>query len=153
MTEDDEIMAEDKLELLFRKQKGFRDQFIKNNPDNEYVKERYPYERVIKLHLADDDEKAEERRVISWKHWKKKNADGTYVNGSLIDTAFSKEDQATQKQFDEAGSVKEYLQNEFVDRLHFFVQEAIELGFTPDLLIEKYLAKHEENYNRQARGY
>lgn len=146
-------MTEDKLELLFRKQKGFRDQFIKNNPDNEYTKERYPYERVIKLHLADDDEKSEQRRVISWKHWKKKNPDGTYVNASLIDTAFSSEDQATQEQFDAAGSVRKYLQNEFVDRLHFFIQEAIELGFDADLLVNMYLAKHQENYARQERGY
>ncbi len=146
-------MTSDKLELLFQKQKGFRDDFIKNNPDNEYVNERYPYERVIRLHLADDDEKSEQRKVIPWKHWKQKNPDGTYVNASLIDTAFTSEDQATQSQFDQAGSVKKYLQNEFVDRLHFFIQEAIELGFTPDTLIEQYLAKHAINYKRQEEGY
>ena len=146
-------MTEDKLELLFRKQKGFRDQFIENNPQSEYTIQNYPYERVIKLHLADDDEKAEQRKVIPWKHWKKKNPDGTYVNASLIDTAFTSEDQSTQEQFNQAGSIQTYLQNEFVDRLHFFIQEAIELGFTPETLIEQYLAKHEENYARQERGY
>src|SRR5690606_10442537 len=106
MTEDD------KLEFLFMAQKAFRDEFIEKNPDNEYVKESYPYKRIIMLDLADDDEKAEVRKVISWKFWKKKNPNGTYVNGSLIDTAFAKEDQATQKQFDEAGSIREYIQNE-----------------------------------------
>lgn len=144
---------EDSLVYLFRMQKHFRDEFIKNNPNNEYVKERYPYERVIRLHLADDDEKAEERKVIPWKHWKKKNPDGTYVNGSLIDTAFSQEDQATQKQFDEAGSIQAYLQNEVVDRWHFLLQESIEVGLTPETLVAKYIEKNKENFNRQERGY
>ncbi len=143
----------DSLELLFNMQKKFRDDFIRKNPTSDYVIERYPYERIIKLHLADDDEKAEERKVIPWKHWKKKNASGFYVNSSLIDTAFTSEDQATQKQFDEAGSIKEYLQNEIVDRWHFLLQESIEAGLDAELLVKKYLEKNKENFNRQDRGY
>lgn len=42
---------------------------------------------------------------------------------------------------------------EWIDKLHFMLNEAIAINLTPELIVNYYLAKNKENRDRQARGY
>lgn len=42
---------------------------------------------------------------------------------------------------------------ELIDISHFTVQGFIELGVTPDMMLSYYQKKHQENIDRQVRGY
>lgn len=42
---------------------------------------------------------------------------------------------------------------EFIDVMHFFVNIALVLGFTPEEIFHYYMAKNKENFDRQDRGY
>lgn len=44
------------------------------------------------------------------------------------------------------------LRYEWIDKLHFILNEAIALGITPDMIVNYYSAKNRENRNRQAGG-
>lgn len=45
------------------------------------------------------------------------------------------------------------LQYEWIDKLHFLLNEAIAINLTPALIFAMYLAKNRENIDRQKRGY
>lgn len=45
------------------------------------------------------------------------------------------------------------LRYEWIDKLHFMLNEAIAIGLTPDLITNMYTAKNKENIDRQRRGY
>lgn len=44
------------------------------------------------------------------------------------------------------------LRYEWIDKLHFILNEAIALDITPDMIVNYYAAKNRENRNRQAGG-
>ena len=44
---------------------------------------------------------------------------------------------------------EEYIKEEIVDVLHFFVSMALRAGMDADELFERYLAKNKENFDRQ----
>jgi hypothetical protein len=45
------------------------------------------------------------------------------------------------------------LQYEWIDKLHFMLNEAIAIGLTPEKITNYYAAKNAENRERQRRGY
>lgn len=45
------------------------------------------------------------------------------------------------------------LQYEWIDKLHFMLNEAIAIGLTPEKITNYYAAKNAENRDRQRRGY
>ena len=88
---------------------------------------RYPEgaeERVSALCTAIIHEAVELQRTTNWKWWK------------------------TPAEFDAAAA-----REELIDVLHFVVQASIELGLTPDDIVEEYERKNEINRERQRSGY
>jgi hypothetical protein len=73
-----------------------------------------------------------------WKPWKSKHKE-----------AFSR------KLSDLTEDELKELRMEWIDKLHFFMNEAIAIGLTPDMITNYYVAKNEENVKRQSRpgGY
>ena len=47
----------------------------------------------------------------------------------------------------------EKVRAEYADVLHFVIQLGIELGLTPDTILNEYMLKHEINMNRHTNGY
>lgn len=45
------------------------------------------------------------------------------------------------------------VKEEYIDALHFFINVAIAIGFTPEEIYTMYLEKNKENIDRQKRGY
>lgn len=45
------------------------------------------------------------------------------------------------------------LQFEWIDKLHFMLNEAIAIGLTPEMITNLYASKNQENRERQKRGY
>ena len=89
--------------------------------------DRYPNDvegRVASLCTAIVHEAIELQRTTNWKWWKKP-------------TPFNK---------DEA-------REELIDIWHFVVQASLELGLSPDDILEEYKRKNEINRNRQKNGY
>jgi len=48
---------------------------------------------------------------------------------------------------------REKVMEEYIDALHFFLNIALILNFSPEEIFEKYMEKNKENHNRQDRGY
>jgi hypothetical protein len=71
-----------------------------------------------------------------WKPWKANHS-------QAMDRSFSdlSEDELKELQF------------EWIDKLHFMLNEAIAINLTPELIVNYYLSKNQENRDRQARGY
>ncbi len=89
--------------------------------------ERYPNDaegRVSALCTAIIHEAVELQRTTNWKWWKKP-------------TAFN---------IDEA-------REELIDIWHFVVQASLELGLTPNDILEEYKRKNQINRDRQKNGY
>ena len=88
---------------------------------------RYPElkeERVSVLATAMIHEAIELQRLTNWKWWKKP---------TKFDDTRAKE--------------------EVIDLWHFLVQTSIELGMTPEEILEQYLRKNQINKERQEKGY
>ena len=88
---------------------------------------RYPESaegRVSALSTAIIHEAVELQRLTSWKWWKKP------------------------AQFDDAAA-----REELIDIWHFVVQASIELGMTPDDILDEYKKKNKVNRDRQTSGY
>jgi len=88
---------------------------------------RYPTSvegRVSALSTAIIHEAVELQRLTSWKWWKKP-------------ASF------------ESNAAKE----ELIDIWHFVVQASIELGMTPECILEEYEKKNRVNRHRQTSGY
>ena len=68
----------------------------------------------------------------------------------------SKHKEAMERSFDDLteDELKE-LRFEWIDKLHFFMNEAIALGLTPEMITNYYVAKNRHNVERQKRpgGY
>ena len=89
--------------------------------------ERYPDDvegRVSALCTAIIHEAVELQRTTNWKWWKKPT--GFNVNEA---------------------------REELIDIWHFVVQASLELGLTPDNILEEYKRKNEINRDRQKNGY
>lgn len=89
--------------------------------------DRYPTktdERISALCTAVMHEAVELQRTTNWKWWK------------------------TPTEFD-----KTEAKEELIDIWHFVVQASLELGLTPDDILEEYRRKNEINRNRQKSGY
>ena len=88
---------------------------------------RYPDEveqRISSLCVAIIHEAVELQRITNWKWWKK----------------------PTKFNISEA-------KEELIDIWHFVVQASIELGLTPEEILEEYKRKNEINRKRQIDGY
>lgn len=167
---------QDSLDLIFQKQKQLLEYLNQSKPDNYYTgPERYPFEKVMHMMTAMSDEFSEVRAGISWKHWK------TYEHSDLNllaenEVELADNDPLTKKMFDafeEGGPTKpfltdeqrttqkqildnsklQYLQKEWIDILHFWVQGAQELGLDSKKTLELYLNKNSENHSRYQEGY
>lgn len=101
------------------------------NPETASFKERVAdvTTQMRNLHL----EEAELLERLPFKEWK------TYPAAAL--DGFTSEEQRLETLF------------EYVDMLHFFVNIALNLGFTADEVAKAYAIKNQENFDRQARGY
>ncbi len=89
--------------------------------------DRYPKDiegRVSALSTAIMHEAVELQRTTNWKWWK------------------------TPAEFDESAA-----REELIDIWHFVVQASLELGLTPDDILEEYRRKNEINRERQRSGY
>ena len=89
--------------------------------------DRYPkgvQERVSVLCTAMIHEAVELQRTTDWKWWK------------------------TPVPFDESAA-----REELVDIWHFVIQASLELGLTPDDILDEYRRKNEINRRRQRSGY
>jgi hypothetical protein len=66
----------------------------------------------------------------------------------------SKHKEAMERPLDALSSeeLKE-LRYEWIDKLHFILNEAIALDITPEMIVNYYAAKNKENRERQKRGY
>lgn len=88
---------------------------------------RYPKDtqgKISSLCTAIIHEAVELQRTTDWKWWKKPT------------------------EFDEAAA-----REELIDIWHFVVQASLELGMTPDDILNEYKKKHEINKQRQIDGY
>tara|TARA_B100000900_G_scaffold247599_1_gene210648 strand:- start:2482 stop:2946 length:465 start_codon:yes stop_codon:yes gene_type:complete len=72
----------------------------------------------------------------AWKYWKKDN---------------SKASKMSVKDLSEADRLELYY--EWIDGLHFYMNFAIALGMTSKDIVNLYMAKNAENFDRQERGY
>lgn len=89
--------------------------------------ERYPRtkeERVSSLATAIIHEAAEVQTLTNWKWWKKPT------------------------EFNEVQA-----KEEVIDLWHFLIQLSIELGMTPNQILDEYLKKYQVNKERQKNGY
>ena len=89
--------------------------------------DRYPKdmeEKVSALCIAIIHEAVELQRTTNWKWWK-------------TPTKFNQDD----------------AKEELVDIWHFVVQASLELGLTPDEILDEYRRKNEINRQRQKEGY
>jgi len=88
---------------------------------------RYPKtmeDKISMLCIAIIHEATELQRITNWKWWKKPT------------------------NFD----VKE-AKEELIDILHFVIQASLELGLSPNDILEEYIKKNYINRNRQKNGY
>lgn len=157
----------DSLTLIFLKQQQLLDHLNKSKPGNYYAgPERYPFEKVMHMMTAMSDEFSEVRAGLNWKHWK--SYEKTEMGFGEDDSAPDFESkippnlpqnfldlpdlEATQEQLIE-NSKLEYLQKEWIDIGHFYIQGAIELGINAKKFLELYLNKNKENTKRYESGY
>ncbi|MGC2669454.1 MAG: dUTPase [Candidatus Nitrosopolaris sp.] len=88
---------------------------------------RYPpvkEERISLLETAMVHEAIELQRLTNWKWWKKPT------------------------KFDQTRA-----REEVIDLWHFLVQTSIELGMTPNEILDEYMKKNQINKERQEEGY
>lgn len=88
---------------------------------------RYPpvkEERISLLATAMVHEAIELQRLTNWKWWKKPT------------------------KFDQTRA-----REEVIDLWHFLVQTSIELGMTPNEILDEYMKKNQINKERQEKGY
>jgi dimeric dUTPase (all-alpha-NTP-PPase superfamily) len=120
---------EDMLKTIFQKQKELHQTIMTYSPsiDSQYSKKFLSLsneERISALCTAIIHEAVELQRLTNWKWWKK------------------------MLEFDE-NQAKE----ELIDIWHFVVDASIELGMTPQNILDEYVKKNQINKDRQKNGY
>ena len=127
---EDRRQGDDKLDILFSKQRELFKKQLKNTTAVNKMKKLYeteePFEgyRIFMLSSALLHEAVELQRETNWKWWKSE----TKLN-------------------------KDKIHEEIIDMWHFLIQVSIEAGLDSKALIEKYLDKNKENLKRQETGY
>jgi dimeric dUTPase (all-alpha-NTP-PPase superfamily) len=121
--------SEDMLKTIFQKQKELHQAIMTYSPsiDSQYSKKFLSLskeERISALCTAIIHEAVELQRLTNWKWWKK------------------------MLEFDE-NQAKE----ELIDVWHFVVDASIELGMTPQNIVDEYIKKNQINKDRQKNGY
>ena len=120
---------EDMLKTIFQKQKELHQTIMTYSPsiDSQYSKKFLSLsneERISALCTAIIHEAVELQRLTNWKWWRK------------------------MLEFDE-NQAKE----ELIDIWHFVVDASIELGMTPQNILDEYVKKNQINKYRQKNGY
>jgi dimeric dUTPase (all-alpha-NTP-PPase superfamily) len=120
---------EDVLKTIFQKQKELHQTIMTYSPsiDSQYSKKFLSLsneERISALCTAIIHEAVELQRLTNWKWWRK------------------------MLEFDE-NQAKE----ELIDIWHFVVDASIELGMTPQNILDEYVKKNQINKDRQKNGY
>lgn len=120
---------EDMLKTIFQKQKELHQTIMTYSPtiDSQYSKKFLSLsneERISALCTAIIHEAVELQRLTNWKWWRK------------------------MLEFDE-NQAKE----ELIDIWHFVVDASIELGMTPQNILDEYVRKNQINKDRQKNGY
>jgi dimeric dUTPase (all-alpha-NTP-PPase superfamily) len=120
---------EDMLKTIFQKQKELHQTIMTYSPsiDSQYSKKFLSLsneERIYALCTAIIHEAVELQRLTNWKWWRK------------------------MLEFDE-NQAKE----ELIDIWHFVVDASIELGMTPQNILDEYVKKNQINKDRQKNGY
>jgi dimeric dUTPase (all-alpha-NTP-PPase superfamily) len=120
---------EDMLKTIFQKQKELHQTIITYSPsiDSQYSKKFLSLsneERISALCTAIIHEAVELQRLTNWKWWK-----------NIIE-------------FDE-----DQAKEELIDIWHFVVDASIELGMTPQNILDEYVKKNQINKDRQKNGY
>jgi len=119
---------EDMLKTIFQKQKELHQTIMTYSPsiDSQYSKflSLSNEERISALCTAIIHEAVELQRLTNWKWWRK------------------------MLEFDE-NQAKE----ELIDIWHFVVDASIELGMTPQNILDEYVKKNQINKDRQKNGY
>lgn len=121
--------SKDMLKTIFQKQKELHQAIMMYLPstDSQYSKKFLSLskeERISALCTAIIHETVELQRLTNWKWWKK------------------------MLEFDE-NQAKE----ELIDVWHFVVDASIELGMTPQNIMDEYIKKNQINKDRQKNGY
>ena len=119
----------DMLKTIFQKQKELHQTIMTYSPsiDSQYSKKFLSLsneERISALCTAIIHEAVELQRLTNWKWWRK------------------------MLEFDE-NQAKE----ELIDIWHFVVDASIELGMTPQNILDEYVKKNQINKDRQKNGY
>lgn len=120
---------EDMLKTIFQKQKELHQTIMTYSTtiDSQYSKKFLSLsneERISALCTAIIHEAVELQRLTNWKWWRK------------------------MLEFDE-NQAKE----ELIDIWHFVVDASIELGMTPQNILDEYVRKNQINKDRQKNGY
>jgi dimeric dUTPase (all-alpha-NTP-PPase superfamily) len=120
---------DDMLEIIFQKQKELHQTIMTYSPsiDSQYSKKFLSLskeERISALCTAIIHEAVELQRLTNWKWWRK------------------------MLEFDE-NQAKE----ELIDIWHFVVDASIELGMTPQNILDEYVKKNQINKDRQKNDY
>jgi dimeric dUTPase (all-alpha-NTP-PPase superfamily) len=120
---------EDMLKTIFQKQKELHQTIMtySSSIDSQYSKKFLSLsneERISALCTAIIHEAVELQRLTNWKWWRK------------------------MLEFDE-NQAKE----ELIDIWHFVVDASIELGMTPQNILDEYVKKNQINKDRQKNGY
>jgi dimeric dUTPase (all-alpha-NTP-PPase superfamily) len=121
---------EDMLETIFQKQKELHQVIMTCSPSigSQYSKKFLSLskeERIFSLCTAIIHEAVELQRLANWKWWKK----------NMVE-------------FDE-----DQAKGELIDIWHFIVDVSIELGMTPQDILDEYIRKNQINKARQKNGY
>jgi dimeric dUTPase (all-alpha-NTP-PPase superfamily) len=119
----------DMLETIFQKQTELHDAIMIYSPPigSQYRKKFLSIskeERISALCTAIIHEAVELQRLTNWKWWKKP------------------------VEFDESEA-----KEELIDIWHFVVDASMELGMTPQHILDEYLKKSQINKDRQKNGY
>jgi dimeric dUTPase (all-alpha-NTP-PPase superfamily) len=119
----------DMLETIFQKQTELHDAIMTYSPSigSQYRKKFLSLskeERISALCTAIIHEAVELQRLTNWKWWKKT------------------------VEFDESEA-----KEELIDIWHFVVDASMELGMTPQHILDEYLKKSKINKDRQKNGY
>jgi hypothetical protein len=136
--------GEDSLAFLFNMQKGIQEEVYGHNFENIRSSIRNLKQFIDWNEEAIRDEDREFQAALTgihtypgcWKPWKSKHNEA--MSRALSDLTDDE--------------LKE-LQYEWIDKLHFMLNEAIAIGLTPETITNYYAAKNAENRARQKRGY
>ncbi len=133
-------VGKDALSLIFNMQKDIQENVYGYNFNNIRSSIRELKKFIDWNEEAIRDEDREMQAALTgihtypghWKPWKTKHEEA--MNRSLADLS--------------SDELKE-LQFEWIDKLHFIINEAIALGLTPETITNYYVAKNKHNVERQ----